>query len=361
MFLALVSIGSSAATIEQETLAHLDRIRAIRAEGDTKTIEGYNKQMDEAWKFFSANKKSILPILRRELSLELRNDKPNNLFLLDIGYFLSLQEETSDKGLGKQALFKLDTASKIIRWNEQQLFQFAHAVAYDRDPKLLPFFDKIFLKEKVTAFIPQHSLTLDDTLVCVFLYGIYGQTAELHLKPFLKDRSLAPKVIEILIWIGSRDSVQDVKAAMTASRDYETFVRATAFMMKVGGPQGREVMLAINPGDLDAKSREYHGKVRNDIEATSYTILRKRFTGIPGIAKLSDDDLKKRLSAMYDNYGKDDEISPEAILNSSLPREFLTNELLRIRGRMFYRLSDEALSDIDMTNAIINTLYYKNK
>jgi hypothetical protein len=361
MFLSLASVGSSAATIEQETLAHLDRIRAVRVGGDAKANEAYNKQMDEAWKFFNANQKSVLAILRRELSLESRKDKPNNLFLLDIGYYLYLHKEVSDKELGKQALFRLDTTSEIIRSNQQQLFHFTHAVASDKDPKLLPFLDKTFLKEKVTAFIPQHSLTLDETLVCVFLYGIYGQTAELHLKSLLKDRSLAQKVIEILIWIGSPDSIQDVKAAMTASRDYEAFVRATAYMMKIGGPRGRAIMLAIKPGDFDDKSREFYGKVKKDIEATSYSILRKQFTGIPGIAKLSGDDLKKRLSAMYENYGKDDEISPEAVLNSDLPRDFLINELLRIRSRMFYRLSDEALSDVVMTNAILNTLYYRDQ
>ncbi|MEW6331091.1 MAG: hypothetical protein AB1560_06510 [Pseudomonadota bacterium] len=361
MFLSLVSVGSSAATIEQETLAHLDRIRAVRAGGDAKADKAYNKQMDEAWQFFNANQKSILPILRRELSQELRKDNPNNLFLLDIGYYLYLHNEVSDKELGKQALFRLDTTSEIIRSNQQQLFYFTHAVASDKDPKLLLFLDKAFLKGKVTAFIPQHSLMLDETLVCVFLYGIYGQTAELHLKPLLKDRNLTRKVIEILIWIGSPDSIQDVKAAMTASRDHETFARATAYMMKIGGPQGRAVMLAIKPGDFDDKSQEYYEKVRKDIGTISYSILRKQFTGIPGIAKLSGGELKKRLSAMYENYGKDDEISPEAVLNSDLPRDFLINELIRIRSRMFYRLSDEALSDVVMTNAIMNTLYYKNQ
>src|SRR5512145_2319465 len=78
---------SVAADIEQETLTRLDQIRAIKAGGDSKTTERYNRQMDEAWKFFGANKPTVLPILRRELSMELRKGRPNNMLLLDIGYY----------------------------------------------------------------------------------------------------------------------------------------------------------------------------------------------------------------------------------------------------------------------------------
>jgi hypothetical protein len=45
------------------------RMACNRADADQKTVEGYNKQLDEAWKFFDAEKLSVLPILRRELSL----------------------------------------------------------------------------------------------------------------------------------------------------------------------------------------------------------------------------------------------------------------------------------------------------
>lgn len=361
---AIFSLGameSLATTTEQQTLAHLDRIRAIKAEADERTIEGYNKQMDQAWQFFNANKKTVVPILRKELSGELQKNNPNNLLLLDIGYFLRQQEGTADMELSKKALFALDTTSAIIRRNQQELFEFAYAIAPDWDPEILPFLDKAFLRGKVTAFVPQHALTLDETLVCVFLYGIHGQDAERHLKALLTDRTLAPKVIEILIWIGSPDSLSAVKAVMMASRDYTTFARATAFMMRVGGPQGRAVMLAINPKDFDAKSQEYYAKVAKDIETTSYETLRKQFNGAPHTAAIGDNELKKRLSAMYANYGKDDETSPTAILDSRLPRDYLIGELTRIRDRMFYRLSDEALSDVEMTNAILNTLRYRSQ
>jgi hypothetical protein len=359
LLLAIFAAASLAANLEQETLKRLDQLRAIEAGGDSEAADRYNSQMDEMWAFFSANKKSVLPVLRRELSLEINKDRPNNLFLLDIGYYLRLQDSPSDKALGREALFKLDTTDEIVRLNQQQLFRFAHAVAPDRDPRTLAFLDKAFLRDKVTAFIPQHVLNLDETLVCVFLYGVYGEAAEPHLRALLDDGALADKVIEILIWLGSPDSVPAVMVAMKASRSHETFTRGTAFMMRAGGAPGRAAMLGINPSDFGAGSQEYYAKIRKDIEATTYEALREQFSGLPGAARLGDGELKKRLSAMYANYGKDDSTSPAAILNSGLPVPYLVSELTRIRERMFYRLSDEALSDVEMTNGILNTLHYR--
>jgi hypothetical protein len=361
LYLALLTVASPAATVEQQTLEHLDRIRAIKAGADRKATERYNRQMDEAWKFFTANKGAVLPVLRRELSMELRKGERNQMVLLDIGYFLRLQAEAPDKELGRRALLALDATAEVVRLNQQQLFKFAHAVAPDRDPAMLGFLDRVFLRGSVTTFIPQHALPLDETLVCVFLYGIYGEGAEGHLRSMLRDRSLARRIIEILIWIGSPDSVEEVSAAMVAARDYETFVRGTAFMMKAGGPRGRAMMLALNPGDFDARSREYYGKVRRDIEATAYELLRGQFGRFPGDARLGDGELKRRLSAMHANYGKDDRTSPEAVVNSGLPAAFLIGELTRIRARMFHRVSDEALTDVVVTNALLNTLRYRGK
>ncbi len=63
---------------------------------------------------------------------------------------------------------------------------------------------------------------------------------------------------------------------------------------------------------------------------------------------------------MYDNYGKDDSTSPMAIIDADLPSKYLISKLQSIRSRMFYRVSDEALSEIEITNVIINTLRYKD-
>ena len=118
-------------------------------------------------------------------------------------------------------------------------------------------------------------------------------------------------------------------------------------MMKAGGPKGRAAMLAIDPEALDAKSREYYGRIHKAIEATTYDALHKRFDGMPGEAKLADDELKKRLATMYANFGKDDTTSPAALVNSGLPADFLVSQLTQIRSRMFNRVSNEALDDVE--------------
>jgi hypothetical protein len=350
-----------AASTEEETGKWLATIRAIKPEGGRDSTDRYNKQLDDAWKFFTANKATVLPILRRELSAELRKEHPNQMLLLDIGYFIRLQEDRSDKDLGRQAFFAIDSSAEVVRWNGQQLFQFAHAVVPDKDPRTLPALDRVFLRGNVTAFIPQHALSLDETLVCVFLYGVYGQGAEGHLRSQLADRSVAQRVIEILIWIGSPESVPEVTAAMMASREYEIFARGTAFMMSAGGPKGRTTLLSLPIESFDAKSQQYFGRVRRDIEATTYEVLQRQFKSFPNPGRVSDAELKTRLSAMYRNYGKDDTTNPQAFLVSGLPNAYLVPELSRIRGRMFFRVSDEALSDVKLTNALLNTLYYKQQ
>lgn len=360
--IALLVLGASAAhaaTVEEDTLKWLEVLRAIRPEGAVADTDRYNRQMDDAWKFFRANRTEVLPILRKELSAEMRQPRPNQLVLLDIGYFIRLQDAPADKELGRQAFFAVDGDAEIVRWNSDQLFRYAHAVAPDRDARTLAYLDKHFLRGKVTAVVPQHALTLDETLVCVFLYGIYGEGAERHLKSQLTDRAAAQRIIEILVWIGSPESVPEVNAAMMARRDYDTFTRATAFMMTAGGPDGRAALLAVPIRDFDARAQEYYGKVRARIEATSYESLQAQFGRYPDPGPITDAELKQRLAAMYRAHGSDDRTSPRSFLASGLPKDYLIAELTRIRSSMLHRVSDEALSDVKVTNAVLNALYYK--
>ena len=349
-----------AATLEQTTLKHLDNLRGIQASTDSHAVARYNQQMDDAWKFFLANKGAVIPLLREQLDIEVRKPQPNGLVLLDIGYFLMQQGGAIDRERATAALLAIDTTSPVIRQNHKELFEFTHGVAALHDARVLPFIDKAFLRDKVTVFIPQHALRLDETLVCVFLYGVHGDGAEQHLRARLADRAVAKKVIEILAWLGSPVSVADVQAANAAARDYETFARATAFMMRAGGPQGRAAMLDVREGELDSRSRDYYAQIRPAIASTSYASLRKQF-GSTARASLSDDQMRARLAAMSEHYGKDDTTQPLDILDAKLPADELVGELVKIRARTFSRLSDEALSDVEMINALINTLRYRGK
>ncbi len=64
---------------------------------------------------------------------------------------------------------------------------------------------------------------------------------------------------------------------------------------------------------------------------------------------------------MLAKFGQDDRTSPLSLLNSGLPAPYLLGELAKIRSQMLFRLSDEALSDVEATNALMNGLRYRGK
>ena len=361
-FAAIANPGWSApvtsSTVEQETLVKLGQLRAVSTGPGSKPAAEYNSQMDAMWKFFNENKNEVLPILARELEAEMTHTKPSDLVLLDIGYFLAMQNN-SYKKIAKRALFTLTPSTEIIQQNFQDLFNFTYVFVDDHDPKMLEFFDKVFLTTDKKAYVPQHAMTLGGTLMCVFLYGKYGPESEVHLQRLISDPQLRNRVIEILVWIGSTASLSDIKGAMAANRDHETFLRGTAFMMGVGGPEGRTVMLTTDTNGLAPKSKEYFNGIVKAIKESSFDTACGSLKRLPGYKKLTDEQVKARLQAIYKNFGKDDDTHPMAIVNSGLPKNYLIGELIKIRARMLYRLSNEALNDVQVTNALINALRYR--
>lgn len=354
------SLGDEPATRGQ-VLAHLDRIRAVRAGGGKAATEEFNRQMDEAWRFFKGHSTVALPALREQLALEVRKAKPNQLVLLDVGFFLHTEGAPEDRDLAREALFALDPAADIVRANDRELFDFTRRVAASRDPRTLAFVDRAFLRGDVTVFVPEHALTLDETLVCVFLYGVYGDGAEQHLVPLLRDPAVTRRAMEILIWIGSPAAIPEVKAAYARTRDDAIFARMTTFMMKAAGPEGREAMLSLRPEELDPKSAEYLRTVLPAVRETGYQTLRQAF-GPPDTApRLDEKELRKRLAAMVANDGRDDSTEPRSILASAVPATELVAELAKVRTAAFHRLSDEALTDVEVTNALMNALRYRGR
>ena len=65
--LALAAQGGRAATLEQTALEHLDHLRSIQATSDSQAVARYIRQMDDAWRFFVANKATVAPLLREQL------------------------------------------------------------------------------------------------------------------------------------------------------------------------------------------------------------------------------------------------------------------------------------------------------
>jgi hypothetical protein len=359
ILLAAMADPTRAATLDQEVATRIEQLRSIKAGQSDATWAAYNKQMDDAWKFYASHKPEILPVLRGQLKAEIAHDQPSDLVLLDIGLFVHENDGAEGKALTRDALFRLNSSSTIINENWKELFELTHAVAEDHDSRVLELIDRRFLTSEQKIYIAEHSLELDATLVCAFLYGAYGSDSEEHLRAKLQDRAVAKRVLELLVWLGSPDSVQKVADALDASPNYETLARVAAFMMQAAGPAGRDFMLKLDPGKLDPQSREYLEKIRPTIQAMSFDTIRSSFAPALGDKKLADNELKSRIDATSLNFGKDERTSPLAILDAGLGADLLIPSLLKARSRAFYRLSDEALDDVGTTNAIINGLRYR--
>jgi hypothetical protein len=344
--------------VDKEVRRHLAEVRAIVP--DSAQVEKYNRQMDEAWAYFTAHRQAAIPVIREALGNESRAAHPNQLVLLDGGYFLFTNGGAADKDAAKSALFAIDPAAEIIRWNWDELFHFAHGVAASGDARILPWLDKAFLRGGAEIFVPQHAMRVDETLACVFLYGVQGTDVESHLTPLLSDGAVSRRVLEVLIWLGSPKSNDAVRKAMQSQRDKETFARAVAFLMATGGPKGRAMLLEVKPKDLDGESRSYYEQIKGDVESTDYDAVSKSLSMFPGDSRLGDDEVRKRLSAMIANHGRDDRTAPKAILDSKLPRDFLVVQLVQVRRAALTRISDEALDDVKVTNALMNALYYRS-
>jgi hypothetical protein len=202
-------------------------------------------------------------------------------------------------------------------------------------------------------------MRLDPTMVCVFIYGAYGAGAEAHLLAKLGTRDIAIRVLEILAWIGTSESVAPVSRALERRGDLEFYTRAMSVLMMNGGPAGRDALVRFDAAKLDEAARKKHEQMLEQFKKLDYASMREKFTAIADSAKLGDDEVRRRLKSMYENDGKDDSTSPLALLDSGVPAPELIAELVRIRSRMFRRLSDEALSDVEVTNFLVNTLRYR--
>ncbi len=351
--------GATAATIEEESIAHIGQLRTINANKDSATIAAYNKKMDDAWRFFYANRSQVVPILRAQLKEEIALERANDLILLDLGLFVYKNDDAMGKAIAADAFAKLNPLAPIILENHQELFDFTHALAGAHDPRALSMIEKAFLPSDQELFVPQHSFRISGSLACVFLYGVYGDESEDILRAKLVEPSLAKRVLEILAWTGSPASVSDVALTLKASPDYDTFVRVTSYMMHVAGAEGRSFMLSLASNQLDEKSRQYFDSILPAIRSSTFETLKAALEETPENRELSDDEVISRLTAMIRNYGRDDNTNPAAILNSKLPKDLLITKLSSVRSSTFHRISNEALGDVEMTNLLINALRYK--
>jgi hypothetical protein len=341
----------------------IDQVRGIRPSAIQADNDAVNRRIDEVWSFLEKNKDGAVPIVIDTLKLELGKTAPDQFLLLDLGAFLLSSKAAPDPKLAVQVLARLDGANATIAANFAQFARFAHMVAKSGDIDALAHFDRLFLANTATAhiFAPPHVTNLDPTLICVFLYGPYGDAGQQHLhRRLTKGDPAALRVLEILTWIGTERSVPAVSAYVKSTPDRETVLRAMAILAKLGGKSGRAKVLEIEGIAADAQTREQLQQSRAMIEQISYATIAaslEQFEPRPSPSP-SPAEIDLRLAKMFDNYGVDHETHPLDVLDSTLADAELLDLMLRIRSRMFHRLNNHALDDVLVTNAIVNALQF---
>lgn len=348
---------------EVDVLRELDKLRGVKPETGEGKLKELNQRMDSVWKFFLAHPKEVAPYLKRELEKELQKEKPDQFFIMDMGSFwLKIQGEKGEP-LAIRAFKKVDFKKKIIKDNFRQFFEYASSLAQTGNPELLAVFDKTFLRIDQEIFLndPPHFTVLNPHMMRLFIYGQFGPGAEEHLAELLAPNSPDNMMIlEILNYVGSESSVKQVQTMMTREEGHEVFVRAFAFMMRLGGNRGLQAVLTLNPENLDKKSSDYLKSILSDIKKVDFQFHVQSIKAISGSrVPVADKDLKERLQVMYENYGVDHELHPIIILESKLPKKYLLGEMKRIRTRMFYRTNKHGLDDVVITNMVINALQFK--
>ena len=357
----LCASRSDAATLEEEVVSRLNGLRSVEIVDDAQRTADFNAQMDAAWQYFAANEKEALPVLRAQLRAELALPHPNDLVLLDVGLFLYKSGSAENRAVALDALERLDMRAPIVTGNRRELFDFLHAIAQERDPRVLGLTDRAFLTTENQVVPAPGGLRLDNTLLCVFVFGTYGPAAEDWLRNRLADKAVAKRVLEVLVWLGSPAAVPEAAAALDQTPDHETFMRVTTYMMQSAGPAGRGYMLSLDPARLETQSRDYLTKVRRAIQDMSAASFRTYFYALPGDTRLPDDEVARRVAAMIERAGKDDRTNPQAILDSGLPADRLIEQLTEARRRTFLRVTNEALGDAQITGALIAALRYRGR
>lgn len=345
--------------------SEIDRLRGIKSvPGKAAEI---NKKLDAVWKILGKNKKKSIPIVKKELISELGKKRPDQFFILDMAYFLTIHDKKKSQKITIKALDKINSNAEIIQVNFQEFIFFAHNLAKTQNPAILPLIDKHFLnnEQSIDIFKAPHYIKLNPFNLRIFFYGIFGEKGEKHLISRMKKRRKeVTKILEILGYIGSMISVPFVSTIVQKPSNYDEFIRAFGFLMRFGGTAGKKAVLNISPKHLDKRSKTYYKKAKPQVKMISFKLYADSFKKMPPSPpkkRTSDKAIKKKLKIMYQNYGVDKDTHPFEILNSTLPKKYLITQLLKIRTRMFFRLNNHAIDDVVMTNKIINTLYFRKK
>ncbi|WP_342116302.1 hypothetical protein [Pseudoduganella sp. OTU4001] len=345
---ALCAVAAAPASA-QDLASYVDKIRRMPAAANAAEVGAQRVELNAAWRTFGNYREDSIPLLRRELALEVRAARPSPQFLLEAAYFLTVYGDDSDKPLAAQAALAIPPGAAL---DGPQLFRLLHAVAAGKDVRLLPLIDSAFLRASVALPLPQQGSQIDDAGLRVLLYGRFGAAGERHLAAVLRDESVVKQALDVLLLVGGPDSVAGV-LPLLQSADMEVFTRAVNFLLRAGGPEGRQVLLTFKRPELPPEGVEFFVPIREQLARQPVTPR--------GQGAIPDAEVRRQLDALEASDGSYGDTNPAAIIQSNLPKQELMERLTRIRERSFARATNEALAEIETTNALLNAVRYRDQ
>ncbi len=352
---------------EEQVISSVESLRKISPTEDKKELENYNSIMDNNWSIFAKKKEVSLPILTEILNKEIVSKEPNHLLLLDLGWFIALSDEKAEfNSILFKVYEKIDYRQKIILYNSQQYFRYSLLLSSRQLPGFLNLIDQRFLKNEARSFfIPQHVAMVDAHAQRTHLYGIYGKESIRHLLDILKiekDVPIRRSVLSILRRICTVECAQDTFELLSYEQDHESFVNGTYILLDNTGPKGRELYLKLNPKNLSEKTRNYFKNEQNYVKNLSFEFLVNKMEKKYGKSgnNFSNEEFIVEIDKMINNMGASRVLHPLDFITSSQDKESLIEKLIESRRNCFHRLNRHGMEDIDISNMIINTLYFKN-
>lgn len=345
------AMQGGAAAPDAALAARIASIRAMPPAANAAEVGAQRVELNAAWRLFGIYRDDAVPLLRRELTAELRAKRPSPQLLLDAACFLLAYGAEADRALALQAALLLPPDAAL---DGPQLFRLVHVAAASRDPRLLPLIDRAFLRSPVTLPLPQQGASIDENGLRVLLYGRFGAAGERHLQPFLKDEALAKPVLDVLLLVGGSDSLPAV-LPLLRSADIEVLTRAATFLMRAGGPQGRQALLALPTQGLSKDALEFLDPLREQLARQPAP------GGAVGQSAATDAQVRDLLDALERADEREPAVDHAAILRSSLPKQELLERLSRIRERSLGRATNDSLALVETTAALINAVRYREQ
>lgn len=335
----------------------LEYTRSIGVMSPEQLPDSISEDLDSNYKALLAEGTAGRRVVREAVLAESELARPNSFFLMDMGHFL-VGESCADNVAAAAAYRAIAPSDPVVRMGSQDLFEFGHALSIKAEASTLPAALRMVMAAGGAVSVPAHATTLDATLQGVFLLGPYGRASEAALAASLDEEASRDRALEILSWIGSPASTPAVVRTLRGDHDHPTFVRALTFLMSLGGAEGRHAVQSFDAGILAEGDRALLVQAQGASKTLSFEKLRQRVPGGGSVPPARA--LRERFARMIANAGRDDTFEPSNVLDSDLPRQELGEWLQATRAAQLRRLSDEALSDVEVTNMLLLVLSFRD-